>query len=76
MADNEPTSSQLTIESLVKELEKFRKDMTGEFVALLNSSLEPIRSSTESFGATLTKLAATISEMESRSLGFQTIATE
>uniref|UniRef100_A0A673I964 L1 transposable element RRM domain-containing protein n=1 Tax=Sinocyclocheilus rhinocerous TaxID=307959 RepID=A0A673I964_9TELE len=43
MADNESVSAQLTIESLVKELEKFRKDMTGEFVTLLNSSLEPIR---------------------------------
>ncbi|KAL0153843.1 hypothetical protein M9458_050854, partial [Cirrhinus mrigala] len=43
MADKESTSSQLTVESLVKELEKFRKDITGEFVALLNSSLEPIR---------------------------------
>uniref|UniRef100_A0A671LRJ9 L1 transposable element RRM domain-containing protein n=1 Tax=Sinocyclocheilus anshuiensis TaxID=1608454 RepID=A0A671LRJ9_9TELE len=43
MADNESVSAQLTIESLVKELEKFRKDMTGEFITLLNSSLEPIR---------------------------------
>lgn len=65
MAENESVSAQLTIESLVKELERFRKDMTGEFVALLNSSLEPIRSSIESIGTTLTTQAVTISEMES-----------
>ncbi|KAL0150466.1 hypothetical protein M9458_054283 [Cirrhinus mrigala] len=61
MADKEPTSSQLTTEFPVKELEK---DMTGKFVALLNSSLEPIRSLIESFGVTLTAQAATINEME------------
>ncbi|CAM4607678.1 unnamed protein product [Leuciscus chuanchicus] len=65
MAENEPEPAHLTIESLVKELERFRKDMTGEFVALLNSSLEPIRSSIESIGTTLTTQAVTISEMES-----------
>lgn len=46
----ESVSAQLTIESLVKELEKFRRDMTGEFVALINSSLEPIQSSIKSIG--------------------------
>ncbi|KAI2647512.1 LINE-1 type transposase domain-containing protein 1 [Labeo rohita] len=64
MAYSETTSSQLTVESLVKELEKFRKDMTGEFVALLNISLEPIQSSIKSFGVTLTAQADTVNEME------------
>uniref|UniRef100_A0A672L0N1 L1 transposable element RRM domain-containing protein n=1 Tax=Sinocyclocheilus grahami TaxID=75366 RepID=A0A672L0N1_SINGR len=61
MADNESVSALLTIESLVKELGKFRKDMTGEFIVLLNSSLEPIKS----IGTTLITQAATISEIES-----------
>lgn len=64
MANNKSISAQLTIESLVKKLEKFRKDMTGEFVALLNSSLEPIWSSIESIGATLTAQAVIISKIK------------
>lgn len=64
MADTELVSTQLTVESLVKELKTFRKDMTVKFVALLNKSLDPIRSSIESIGTTLATQAAIIREME------------
>lgn len=64
MADTELVFTQLTVDSLVKELKTFRKDMTVKFVALLNKSLDPIRSSIESIGTTLATQAAIIREME------------
>lgn len=54
----------LTTETLVLELEKLRRNMAGEFTALLNSSLEPIRSSVESFQLSLAAQTTTIREME------------
>lgn len=60
MADSPP----LTTETLVAELEKLRKTMTDELTTLLNSSLEPVRSSVESIESTLVTQAGTIREME------------
>lgn len=54
----------LTTETLVLELEKLRRNMTGELTALLNSSLEPIRSSVESFQLSLAEQTSTVREME------------
>ena len=54
----------LTTETLVLELEKMRRSMTVELTALLNSSLEPIRSSVESFQLSLAAQTSTIREME------------
>lgn len=62
MADN--PASPLTTDTLIRELEKFRKTMTGELTSLLNDSLEPIRSSVQSIETTLTSQASTIREME------------
>lgn len=60
MADSPP----LTAETLVEELEKLRKTMTGELTTLLNASLAPIRSSVESIESTLVTQASTIRQME------------
>lgn len=62
-ASNMADSSPLTTETLV-ELEKLRKTMTDELTTLLNTSLEPIRSSVESIESTLVTQAGTIREME------------
>lgn len=49
---------------MVSELEKLRKNITGELTALLNSSLESFHSSISSIGSTLATQASTITNME------------
>lgn len=62
MADS-PTAP-LTTGKLVEELSKLKKDMTTELTALLNMSLEPLRTSVESFQMTLAAQATTIGGIE------------
>lgn len=60
MADD--ISTPLTTDKLVSELDKLRKNITGEFTTLLNLSLESLRSSIASIGSTLAAQATTITE--------------
>lgn len=56
---SDDAASPLTTDTLVSELEKLRRNMTGELTALLNSSLESIHSSIASIGSTLATQATT-----------------
>ena len=54
----------LTLQTLVAELEKFRKSMATEFTASLNAALAPIHSSLETITSTVAKHSSTIVDME------------
>ncbi|ROJ91840.1 hypothetical protein DPX16_0553 [Anabarilius grahami] len=61
---SDDATNPLTTDTLVSELDKLRRNMTGELKALLNSSLESIHSSIASIGSTLATQATTITDME------------
>lgn len=70
----------LTLDMLVSELEKLRKDVTGELTASMNTALAPIQISLQKITDTVASHTATITEMEtaltSHSDGISTLEHE
>ena len=54
----------LTLDMLVGELEKLRKDVTGELTSSLNTAMAPIQASLQKIADTVASHTATISAME------------
>ena len=61
---SETSEQPLTLAMLVGELEKLRRDVTGEIAASMNTALAPIQASLQKITDTVTTHTATITRME------------
>ncbi|KAJ4925278.1 hypothetical protein JOQ06_018013 [Pogonophryne albipinna] len=72
---SEASVQPLTLVMLVGELEKLRKDVTGEFTASMNTALAPIQASLQKITDTVATHTATITGMEALSAHSDGITT-
>ncbi|KAK5895439.1 hypothetical protein CesoFtcFv8_012031 [Champsocephalus esox] len=77
---SEASVQPLTLDMLVGELEKLRKDVTGELTASMNTALAPILASLQKITDTVATHPATITGMETalsaHSVGITTLERE